>query len=159
MGSRPAEGSGTSRLPQNDGHHGFHIMPGGGWALMLHGYVALTATDDTGPRGDSKTYVNSHLMLTALHDLGDRARLQLRAGGSLEPLMRRDGYPSLFTTGEVAFGKTLIDRQHPHDLVIELSGRIDYDFSDKTRVFVYGGPVAEPRNGQLPLTDQRVQSG
>ncbi len=147
MASGPADGSGTSRLPQNEGHHGFHIAPGGGWELMLHGYAALNYTNDTGPRGADKTYVTSHLMLTGLHDLGDSARLQLRAGGSLEPIMRRDGYPSLFTTGEVAFGKPLVDRQHPHDLVIELSARVDYDLSDTAHVFLYGGPVAEPALG------------
>ena len=147
MATGPAEGSGTSLLPQNDGHHGFHIEPGGGWELMLHGYAALNYTNDSGPRGADKTYVTSHLMLTGLHDLGDRARLQLRAGGSLEPIMRRDGYPSLFTTGEVAFGKPLVDRQHPHDLVIELSARVDYDVSDTARLFIYGGPVAEPALG------------
>ena len=36
------------------------------------------------------------------------------------------GYPNLFATGEVANGRPLVDRQHPHDLFMELAARVDY---------------------------------
>jgi hypothetical protein len=74
-------------------------------------------------------------------------RLQLRAMGSLEPAMSPDGYPNLFATGEVAYGQPLVDRQHPHDLFMELAGRLDVDIANETSVFVYGGPVGEPALG------------
>jgi hypothetical protein len=67
---------------------------------------------------------------------------------SLDPLMGAKGYPNLFATGETADGVThLVDRQHPHDLFMELSGRIDMDIGKGASVFVYGGPVAEPALG------------
>ena len=41
---------------------------------------------------------------------------------SLDPTMGSSGYPLLLQTGETANGQTrLIDRQHPHDLFMELA--------------------------------------
>src|SRR3546814_20522428 len=62
---------------------------------------------------------------------------------SREPAMRHDGYPNLVSTGEVAYGQPLVDRQHPHDLFMELSARLDIDIAGDTAAFLYGGPVAE----------------
>src|SRR3546814_14302294 len=61
--------------------------------------------------------------------------------------MRHDGYPNLFSTGEVAYGQPLVDRQHPHDLFMELSARLDIDIAGDTAACLYGGPVAEPALG------------
>src|SRR3546814_3597338 len=57
---------------------------------------------------------------------------------SLEPAMRHDGYPNLFSTGEVAYGQPLVDRQHPHDLFMELSARLDIDIAGDTAAFQIG---------------------
>jgi hypothetical protein len=49
----PVSGSGTSRLPAREGSHtGLHIMPGGDWMLMLHGFANGVYTKQSGPRGD-----------------------------------------------------------------------------------------------------------
>jgi hypothetical protein len=62
--------------------------------------------------------------------------------------MGRRGYPSLLATGETANGVTpLVDRQHPHDLFMELSARVEVPVSASIDAFVYGGPVAEPALG------------
>lgn len=147
---RPApaysEGSGTSRLPgTEDEMPGLHIMAGD-WMLMAHGSATLNHTDHSGPRGDSKTYVTSMAMLMASRDT-DWGKVQLRSMLSLEPAMKSNGYPNLFATGETAGGVPLVDRQHPHDLFMELAGRIDVNLSDTTGLFVYGGPVGEPALG------------
>ncbi len=144
---RPAEGSGTALLPANEGgHHGLHIDLGGAWHGMAHGYLWGVHTDQSGPRGDSKTYVQSMAMLSA-----ERAtswgRVQLKSMLSLEPLMSNRGYPNLFATGETAGGEPLVDRQHPHDLFMELAARIDVNITENARLFVYGGPVGEPALG------------
>jgi len=48
--------------------------------------------------------------------------LNFRIMASPDPFMGKDGYPLLFAAGETANGTdTLIDRQHPHDLLMELS--------------------------------------
>ncbi len=141
------EGSGTSRLPGNEGTmHGLHFMPGGDWMLMLHGYVWGVHTTQSGPRGDDKTYVQSMAMLSAEKDTG-WGRLQLKSMMSLEPLMSGRGYPNLFATGETAGGEPLVDRQHPHDLFMELAARVDVNISDTASLFLYGGPVGEPALG------------
>jgi hypothetical protein len=143
----PAQGSGTSRLPGNEGAmHGLHIMPGDDWMVMLHGYAWGVYTNQSDPRGDDKAYVQSMAMLSAEKDFGG-ARLQLKSMLSLEPLMSGRGYPNLFATGETAGGQPLVDRQHPHDLFMELAARVDVDISDNASVFLYGGPVGEPALG------------
>ena len=143
----PAEGSGTARLPQAEGMMpGLHFDLGSGWQGMAHGYGWLVHTEQTGPRGDEKTYVQSMVMLMAQRDFGG-ARLQLRTMMSAEPLLDARGYPNLFASGETANGEPLVDRQHPHDLFMELAARIDVDIADGTTAFLYGGPVAEPALG------------
>ncbi|CAN5173365.1 hypothetical protein BH10PSE12_BH10PSE12_20020 [soil metagenome] len=140
-------GSGTSRLPGAEGTmHGFHAMSGD-WMVMAHGYAWGVYTDQGGRRGDDKAYVQSMAMLTAQGPVGDGVRLQLKSMFSLEQLMAARGYPNLFATGETANGQPLVDRQHPHDLFMELAARVDVDVADGTSLFLYGGPVGEPALG------------
>ncbi|MEY4502141.1 MAG: hypothetical protein RIS52_2031 [Pseudomonadota bacterium] len=150
-----AQGSGTSRLPGNEGAmHGLHLMPGGDWMVMIHGSAAAQYSKATGPRGDDKLYATSMAMVMAEKDTG-WGRIQLKSMMSLEPLMRHDGYPNLFATGEEAYGNPIVDRQHPHDLFMELAGRVDVNVSENTRVFVYGGPVGEPALGPSAFMHRR----
>lgn len=143
----PATGSGTSRVPAWDGgHSGLHIGLGGNWMAMVHGYAWGVYTDQSGPRGDDKAYVQSMGMVT-LERQTDWGRVQLKSMLSLEPAMSNRGYPNLFATGETAGGAPLVDRQHPHDLFMELAGRVDVNIANDTRIFVYGGPVGEPAIG------------
>src|SRR5512139_1146838 len=147
MPEGPVEASGTSRLPQAEGMMpGLHFDIGGGWMGMAHGYALGVYTDQTGPRGDDKLYVGSMAMLSAEKRF-DGARLQLRSMLSAEPLMDDRGYPLLFAAGETAGGQPLVDRQHPHDLFMELAARLDVDIAPGTTAFLYGGPVGEPALG------------
>ncbi|MGD9812242.1 MAG: hypothetical protein AB7U35_13080, partial [Sphingobium sp.] len=157
-----SQGSGSSRLPGQEGTMGgdprcfppasphppggLHIMPGDGWMLMAHGWAQANYTDHKGPRGDNKLYATSMAMLTAQKSFGG-AKLELRSMLSLEPAMAPQGYPNLFATGETAYGEPLVDRQHPHDLFMELAMRVDVDVASGTSVFLYGGPVGEPALG------------
>ena len=139
-------GSGTARLPAAEGAMRGAMRHAGGWMLMAHGDAWGTVTDQGGPRGDGKAFVSSMAMLMGDRDLGERLHLQLRAMGSLDPLMGARGYPNLFATGEVADGRPLVDRQHPHDLAMELAARVDYRIGGAS-LFLYGGPVGEPALG------------
>lgn len=141
----PAAGSGTSRLPGNEGAmHGAMAMAGS-WHLMAHGYAWGVYTDQSGPRGGDKAYIQSMLMLSAKREFVGGS-FEIRSMTSLEPLMKNRGYPNLFATGETAGGEPLVDRQHPHDLFMELAGRVDVDTGFGS-VFLYGGPVGEPALG------------
>ena len=151
----PAQGSGTSRLPASEGMmHGIHLMPGD-WMVMLHGYAWATYSDQGGPRGDRQGFVTSMAMAEASRDLSDNTRLQLRGMFSLDPLIGKRGYPNLFATGETANGIPLVDRQHPHDLFMELSARLDTQLGGGVTGFVYGGPVAEPALGPSAFMHRR----
>ena len=143
---QPCEGSGTARIAANDGaHSGLHRAIGDGWMLMLHGFASAQATSGSGPRGGDLAYVTSMAMATASRETG-WGRIQLRAMTSLEPLLPARGYPVLFASGETANGRPLVDRQHPHDLFMELAARVDVNVG-AGRVFLYGGPVGEPAIG------------
>ena len=143
----PVEASGTSRLPQAEGMMpGVHFNFGGGWMGMAHGYAWGVYTDQTGPRGDDMAFVQSMAMLMAEKEFNG-GRLQLKAMLSGDPLIGDRGYPILFGAGETAGGQPLVDRQHPHDFVMELAARVDFDIAEDTTAFLYGGPVGEPALG------------
>jgi hypothetical protein len=67
---------------------------------------------------------------------------------SLEPFtIGRHGYPLLLQTGETANGvEHLIDRQHPHDLFMELAASYSIS-SERNAAFVYAGLPGEPALG------------
>jgi hypothetical protein len=141
------EGSGTSLLPANEtASHGAMVDLGGDATLMLHGFVWPVYSHQSGPRGDAKAFVES-MAMASLEKPFVGGKLTLRTMMSLEPAMRHDGYPNLFATGETAYGQPLVDRQHPHDLFMELAGKIDIDVVPGTTAFLYGGPVGEPALG------------
>ncbi|MBC9034968.1 hypothetical protein IAG41_21460 [Sphingomonas sp. JC676] len=148
-------GSGTALLPGAEGGmRGIHI-PAGDWMVMVHGALTGVYTDQGGPRGEDMAFVESMAMLSASRNLGDSARLEFRTMMSLEPAMGQSGYPNLFASGETAHGQPLVDRQHPHDLFMELSARVDVDIAKDTSLFVYGGPVAEPALGPSAFMHRR----
>ena len=114
---------------------------------MVHGFVNLVYDEQGGPRGATKTFSSSMLMLMARRELTDGAfgaRLMLSA----DPLMGKSGYPLLFQTGESADGHTpLIDRQHPHDLLMEAALTYSHELNREGAVFVYAGLPGEPALG------------
>jgi len=58
------------------------------------------------------------------------------------------GYPLLFATGETADGRTpLVDRQHPHNLVMELSASLGHALSPTDSAYLYAGLPGEPAFG------------
>jgi hypothetical protein len=117
---------------------------------MLMGHMTLWGIYDSqsGPRGDDKTFLAGMLMGMARRDFGASDTLQFRAMLSPDPFMGKSGYPLLFATGETANGTThLIDRQHPHDLFMELSGTYAHKFGGDESVFLYAGYPGEPALG------------
>jgi len=148
LGSYPMtrDASGTSWQPDAAEHSGVHAMLGD-WSLM--GHMMLWGIYDTqsGPRGDDKTFLAGMLMGMTRRDFGASDTLQFRMMLSPDPIMGKSGYPLLFATGETANGATpLIDRQHPHDLFMELSGRLDFK-AGAGKFFIYGGLPGEPALG------------
>ncbi|HEY6195978.1 MAG TPA: hypothetical protein VI504_13130 [Candidatus Eisenbacteria bacterium] len=140
------EASGTAWQPDAAEHRGLHV-PHGEWTLMLHGMANLVQDHQGGPRGADKLFADNMLMAMAQRPLG-AATLGLRAMLSAEPAtIGKGGYPLLLQTGETADGRTpLVDRQHPHDLFMELAASLSVARGDRS-VFVYGGLPGEPALG------------
>jgi hypothetical protein len=151
------EASGTAWQPDSTPMEGLHQMSGD-WTLMLHGYANAIYDDQQGPRGDSKVFGESMLMAMGRRSLG-AGTLGLRSMFSLDPAtMGRAGYPLLMQTGETADGvNPLVDRQHPHDLFMEMSAAYSLPIGNSSSVFVYGGLPGEPALG--PVTFMHRFSG
>lgn len=144
--SMTREASGTSWQPDASAHGGVHGMAGG-WTTMGHLTLDAVYSDQGGPRGDEKAFVAGMAMAAARRPLGS-ATLNLRAMLSPDPLMGRSGYPLLLASGETADGATaLVDRQHPHDLFMELSASLSTRVGPKGSAFVYVGYPGEPAFG------------
>lgn len=140
------EGSGTSWVPDATPHEGVHRQLAE-WSVMIHGALNLVYDRQAGRRGGSQTFVGGMVMAMAQRPLGD-GTLGVRAMLSPEPLMGPSGYPLLFAVGETADGRHhLVDRQHPHDLFMEMAATYSRNLSNTTSVFVYGGLPGEPALG------------
>jgi hypothetical protein len=76
-------------------------------------------------------------------------RLGLRGMISLDPAtIGKKGYPLLLQTGETANGVTpLVDRQHPHDFLMELAATYEVPLGEDGSVFAYAGWPGEPALG------------
>ena len=150
------DASGTAWQPDSTPMEGLNWQSDG-WTGMVHGYAELIYDHQGGPRGGEKTYSSSMLMVMAQHALGPGV-LTLRTMLSLDPAMGSDGYPLLLQTGETADGKApLIDRQHPHDLFMELAGVYRFPVGAASSAFVYFGYPGEPALG--PATFMHRFSG
>jgi hypothetical protein len=151
------DSSGTSWQPDLSEQTMLQTMSGD-WMLM--GHLMLTGIYDTqsGPRGGDKTYLAGMAMGMAQRSFGTDDTLAFHAMMSPDPFMGRSGYPLLLATGETANGTTpLIDRQHPHDLFMELSSSFSHQFTAADSGFLYVGYPGEPALGP-PAFMHRVSS-
>ncbi|MFL6730447.1 MAG: hypothetical protein ACJ8EZ_11040 [Sphingomicrobium sp.] len=140
------EASGTSWQPDTSEHMGL-MAASGDWTLMGHGVVNLAYDHQSGPRGDDKLFASGMLMGMARRPLGN-GTLQFKAMLSPDPIMGKRGYPLLLASGETANGvDRLIDRQHPHDLFMELSASVSQNIGPTSSVFLYAGLPGEPAFG------------
>lgn len=138
--------SGTSWQPDSTPHDGLHVMTDH-WMLMLHGWANLVYDRQGGHRGGEKFFSTSMLMAMGQRALGP-GTLGLRTMVSLDPAMGSFGYPLLLQTGETSNGREpLVDRQHPHDLFMELSVSYSVNLNDENSVFGYFGWPGEPALG------------
>ena len=141
------DASGTAWQPDMSEHGGLHAQSGD-WSLMGHAVLNVVHSAQSGPRGDDQTFVAGMLMGAARRDFDDGSTLNLRAMVSPDPLMGKRGYPLLLAAGETADGvHPLVDRQHPHDFLMELSASYSWRLSDRDSLYVYAGLPGEPAFG------------
>jgi hypothetical protein len=140
------DASGTSWQPDASPMTGVMVHQGD-WMLMGHALFNGVYDDQGGPRGGDKAFLAGMVMGMAQRPLGD-GTLGFKAMLSPDPLMGRSGYPLLLATGETADGQTpLIDRQHPHDLFMELSASYSHPLGGGFDGSLYAGLPGEPAFG------------
>src|SRR3954470_567100 len=139
--------SGTSAEPNSAAHKPMLMAMKGRWRLMFHGQVFLNALQQSGPRGADKVFSTNWFMPMAQTQLGPgtfTARVML----SLEPgTITHRYYPELFQQGETAFGKPIVDGQHPHDFIMELAALYDLKVGERGLLSFYFAPMGDPAMG------------
>lgn len=143
---RARDGSGTSWLP--DASPMFAVMArAGGWHFMLHDNLFVGWDAFSGERGVARMVGIGWVMGMATHELGP-GELTLRAMLSPEPAtVGEGGYPLVLQTGESKDGEPLHDRQHPHDLFMELALSWTAALGEDVGVQLYVAPSGEPALG------------
>jgi hypothetical protein len=141
-----------------------------GWRLMLHGNGFITEMQQhasaapTAPspetctalnlvcrasyrRGGDKLFSTNWIMPMAMRRLGP-GQLTVRTMLDVEPgtITGRE-YPELFQQGETAYGKPIVDGQHPHDAVMELAALYDVRLGEHGLLSFYAAPVGDPAIG------------
>ena len=131
-------------------------MPG--WHFMILGVGRLGYNHQGGRSGDDAFESSNWNMVHVAHELG-RGRLSLMLMNSLEPwTFEKRGSPELFQTGESYRGRPLVDRQHPHDLFMNLSATYRVALATDAAAWVQLAPVGEPVVGPTAFM-HRASSG
>lgn len=131
-------------------------MPG--WQLMVLGVGRLGYNNQGGRSGATVFESSNWNMVHAAHDLGG-GRFSLMMMNSLEPwTFEKRGSPELFQTGEAYGGRPLVDRQHPHDLFMNLSATYRFPIGRDAAAWFQLAPVGEPAIGPTAFM-HRASSG
>lgn len=138
------------------GHYGSHrhnLVPMlmrklGNWDIMLQGWANLIFDHQGGPRGATTMFSSNIFMMKGEREV-THGKVGATAMLSLDPItMNKCGYPLLLQTGETCDGITpLIDRQHPHDLFMELSTEYNHAIDDDLILHIYFGLPGDPALG------------
>jgi hypothetical protein len=138
--------SGTDAQP-NSTPSSMLMTTTGNWTLLFHGEAFLIDLQQSGPRGFDKFFSTNWWMPMAQRKFGN-GTLTLRTMLSFEPAtISNRRYPELFQQGETAFGRPIVDGQHPHDFFMELAALYDYKLTDRTLLSFYAAPMGDPAMG------------
>lgn len=141
------DATGTSWMPSSTQMPAIHRSYQD-WNMMIDGYLMAIYDHQGGPRGEHKFISENMFMFTAQKDFGC-STFAFRSMIDVEPAtIGCNGYPLLLQTGETCNGITpLIDRQHPHDFLMELAAVYTLRFSDENSLFGYFGMPGDPALG------------
>lgn len=121
----------------------------GSWMLMAHGDIDVYVDRQDGPRGATQVGSTNWIMGMATRPLGP-GMIHLDGMLSAEPwTVGSGGYPLLLQSGETYAGQPLHDRQHPHNLFMELSTMYEQPIGAGLAASVYLAPVGEPALGPV----------
>lgn len=119
------------------------------WMLMQDGVVYGLFNHQGGPRGGDEARAPNWWMGMATRKAG-RSQLTFTSMLSLDPAtVGKRGYAEIFQVGEAVDGRSLVDRQHPHDLFMQLAAVWRTELSQSTGLTLAGGPAGEPALGPV----------
>ena len=140
---------------------GHHHEPAAstGWQRMQDGAIYALFNHQGGDRGGTEFVLPNWWMGMASRGFG-RHQLIFSGMFSLDPAtVGRDGYRELFQVGEALDGKPLVDRQHPHDFIMQLAGSWQTTINERTTITVSGGPAGEPTLGPVAFMHRPSAAG
>ena len=125
-----------------------HDMPAT-WHLMQDGVVYAEFNHQGGPRGGDEFVAPNWWMGMATRAVR-KSELTFTAMLSLDAAtVGKSGYGEIFQVGETLDGRPLVDRQHPHDLFMQLAAIWKTPLSATTSLTLAGAPVGEPALGPV----------
>jgi hypothetical protein len=127
--------------------------------FMQDGVVYGLFNSQGGPRGGEEFVVPNWWMGMLMRDRG-RHTFGVTTMLSFDPAtVGEKGYREIFQVGEALDGKPLIDRQHPHDLFMQLAGSWRLTMNETTSLTIAGGPVGEPTLGPVAFIHRPSAAG
>ena len=119
------------------------------WHLMQDGVLFLTVNLQGGSRGGDELASQNWWMGMAQRPFA-RGTLSFNLMLSAEPLtVGRDGYREIFQAGEALDDIAVIDRQHPHDFLVQAAAVWRVPLARGYALTVAGAPVGEPALGPI----------
>lgn len=116
---------------------------------MAHGFAFAQYDHQGGARGDDQLGSLNWGMLMASRPLAG-GRIEARTMLSLDALgVTGRGYPLLLQSGETYLGASIHDRQHPHDLWMELAALYEHPITPGAALSLYAAPAGEPALGPV----------
>jgi hypothetical protein len=122
-------------------------LPGPDWSWMGIVVGRLGMNDQGGPSGE-ESFESSNWAMGMGHRGLLGGRLNVMAMISAEPAtLPAAGSPLLFQVGETYEGRLLVDRQHPHDLFMNISATYRRALGAAAAWWAQAAPVGEPALG------------
>jgi hypothetical protein len=119
------------------------------WHVMQDGIVYAELNHQGGPRGGTEFVAPNWWMGMASRSVRS-SELTFTAMLSLDAAtVGKSGYGEIFQVGETLDGHPLVDRQHPHDLFMQLAAVWKKPLTPVTSVTFAAAPVGEPALGPV----------
>ena len=145
----------TPVQPPVDHVHHHDTATASPWMFMQDGVVFATFNSQGGTRGRDEFISQNWWMGMASRKVG-RSTLTLTGMFSLEPASLKDrGYAEIFQVGETFDGAPLVDYQHPHDFLMQLSAVFRIPLNERSALRLTVAPVGEAGVGPPAFMHRR----
>ena len=126
-----------------------HGASSSGWELMQDGVVFLMFNRQGGPRGDTEWKAPNWCMGMGRHRAGPGTFSFTLMLSLDQATVGAEGYTEIFQVGETFRGDPLIDRQHPHDFLMQASASWRVPLRGGYTLTLAGARVGEPALGPV----------